>query len=217
MDSAEALEVARCKLKGGALTTYNNFRRAKGKSTTFFSFMIVLRNFLSPFTSEDLLWKRWQTANPYNKGRHMGIKKFFNCLREMQWNLIGKQGKQHISEEVKRRKFLNHLPQYMEATLIPPIKEHRAYEYLVPQAECYEALKHISVPTTITRTPRQTSTKPHNTDRNSFSNRQQQPKTGFHTSNNNSSNRPAKSRPSNNTDWDTIRRNLDKKTKMELI
>ena len=71
----------------------------------------------------------------------MGIKKFSNWLTEMQLKLIGKQGKQSISAEVKRRKFLKHLPQYMEATLISQIKEDWTYEYLVQQAESYEASK----------------------------------------------------------------------------
>ena len=79
--------------------------------------------------------------------------------------LIDKQGKQSISEEVKRRKFLNHLPQYMEATLISQIKVDWTYEYLVQQAESYKASKgHITVSTTTTRTPHQTSSKPPNPD-----------------------------------------------------
>jgi hypothetical protein len=217
LDSAEALEVVGFKLKGSALTTYNHFRREKGKDATFFSFMLVLRDFLIPSTSKDLLWKRWETANPYNEGRHMGIKKFSNWLTEMQLKLIDKQGKQSISEEVKRRKFLNHLPPYMEATLIPQIKEDWTYEYLVQQAESYEASKrHIAVPT-IARTPRQSSTKPQTPDRNRRRDGRQQRKTSFNPSNSNPSNRPAKSNPSNNPDWDTITRNLDQKTKMELI
>ena len=218
LDSAEALEVVGFKLKGSALTTYNHFIRYKGKTATFFSFMLVLRDFLIPFTSKDLLWKRWEMANPYNKERHVGIKTFSNWLTEMQLKLIDKQGKQSISEKVKRRKFLNHLLQYMEATLIPQIKKYRTYEYLVQQAEFYEASKqHIAVPTTTTSTPRQTATKPHNPDHNRLRSRRQQQKTGFNPGNNYPSNRPAKSHPCNNPDWDTITRNLDQKTKMELI
>ena len=41
----------------------------------------------------------------------------------MQLKLIDKQEKQSKSQEVKRREFLNYLPQYMKATLIPQIKE----------------------------------------------------------------------------------------------
>ena len=200
LDSAEALEVVGFKFKGRTLTTYNHFRRDKGKNATFFSFMLVLRDFLISSTSKDLLWKRWETANPYNEGRHMVIKMFSNWLTEIQLKLINKQGKQRISEEVKRSKFLNHLPQYMEATLIPQIKEDWTYMYLVQQVESYEASKpHVAVPTTTTRTLHQTSTKPHNSDCNRLrSGRQQQ--TSFNPRNNKSGNRLAQSHPSNNLD-----------------
>ena len=88
--STEALEDVGCKLKGSALTTYNHFRRDKGKTATFFSLMLVLRDFFIPSTSKDLLWKRWETAKHYNEGRYMGIKKFSNRLTEMQLKLIDK-------------------------------------------------------------------------------------------------------------------------------
>ena len=59
----------------------------------------------------------------------------------------------------------------MEATLIPQIKEDWTYEYLVQQVESYEASqRHIAVPTTTTRTSRQTSTKPHNPHHNRLRN-----------------------------------------------
>ena len=173
---------------------------------------------LIPSTSKDLLWKRWEKANSYNEGRHMGIKKFSNWLTEMQLKLIDKQGKPSISEEVKRRKFLNHPPQYMEGTLIPQIQEDWTYEYLVQQVECYEALKrHNTVPITRMHTIRPTSTETHNPNHNRLRNRRQEQKTGFNPSNNNPSNRPTKSHPSNNPNWNTITRNLNQKTKVELI
>ena len=142
--------------------------------------MLVLCDFLIPSSSKDLLWKRWETANPYNEGRHIWIKKFSNWLAEIQLKLINKQGKQRISDEVKRSKFLNHLPQYMEATWISQIKEDWIYEYLVQQAESYEVSKrHIAVPTTITHTTCQTSTKPHNPDHNRLTDGQKQKKNLF--------------------------------------
>ena len=83
LDSAEALEVVGFKLKESALTSYNHFRRDKGKTATFFSFILVLHDLSIPCSSKDLLWKRWETANPYNEGRHMERKKFFNWLTTM--------------------------------------------------------------------------------------------------------------------------------------
>ena len=148
----------------------------------------------------------------------MGIKNFCNWLPEMQLKLIHKQGKQSISEEVKRRKFLNHLPQYIEDILIPQIKKDWTYEHQVQQAEFYAASKRqIAVPITTTCTHRQSFIKPHNPNRNRLSNRRQQKKTGFNLRNNNPCNQTAKSHTSNNHNWDTITRNLDQKTKLELI
>ena len=68
LDSTEALEVVGFKLKGSTLTTYNHFRREKGKTATFFSCMLVLHDFLIPSSSKDLRWKRWETAYHYNEG-----------------------------------------------------------------------------------------------------------------------------------------------------
>ena len=68
----------------------------------------------------------------------MGIKKSSNWFPEMELKLIEIQGKQSISEEVQRSKFLYHLAQYMKVTLIPQIKEDRTYQYLVKQGESNE-------------------------------------------------------------------------------
>ena len=97
LDSTEALEVVGFKLKGSTLTTYNHFSRDKGKTFIFFGFMLVLHDVLIPSTSQDLLWKIWDTDKPYNEGRHMGINKYSNWLTEIQFKLIDKQGKQSIS------------------------------------------------------------------------------------------------------------------------
>ena len=90
LDSGETLEVVGCKYKGSTLTTYNHFKRDKGKTNTFFSFMLVLRNILIPSTSKDQLWKSWETGNPDSAGRHIGIKKFSNWLIEIKLKLIEK-------------------------------------------------------------------------------------------------------------------------------
>ena len=106
----------------------------------------------------------------------------------------------------------------MKATLIPQIKADWTCEFRVQQAESYEASKpHISPPTRTMHLLRQTSTRPHNPDCNKLRNGRQQQKSSFNPHNNNYVNRLAESHPSNNPDWDTITRNLDQQTKMELI
>ena len=95
----------------------------------------------------------------------MGIKKFYNWLTEIQLNVIDKQRKQSISEQVKIRKLLNHLPQYMEATMIPQINEDWTYQYLVQQAEsCETSKRHDAVPSTTILAPYQTSSKAYHLD-----------------------------------------------------
>jgi len=51
----------------------------------------------------------------------MGIKTFANWVEELQIKLIDKDGNQSILKEVKRRKFLNHLPDNLETTLVAQI------------------------------------------------------------------------------------------------
>ena len=103
LNSAEALEVIGFKLKESALTTYNHCKRDKGKTAILFSIILVQHDFLIPFTRKSLLWKTWETANPYNEGGHVGIQNFFNWLTEMQLKVINKQSKHSILKEVERR------------------------------------------------------------------------------------------------------------------
>ena len=70
----------------------------------------------------------------------MGIKTFANWLQELQIKLIDKDGNQSISEEVKGRKFLNYLPNYVETTLVPEILDSWTFHDLVKKGESYEAV-----------------------------------------------------------------------------
>jgi len=139
LESKEALDFIGFKLQGSTLTTYNHHLIKEKDKESFFSFMLVLREFLIPSTSKDLLWKEWEAASHHKDGRHMGIKTFANWLEELQIKLIDKDGNQCISEEVKRRKFHNHLPDYMETTLVPQILDSWTFNDLVKKAESYEA------------------------------------------------------------------------------
>jgi len=55
-ESKEVWEFSRFKLKGLALTTYSNGLIKEKDKASFFSFMLVLWEFLIPSTSKDLLW-----------------------------------------------------------------------------------------------------------------------------------------------------------------
>ena len=149
LESKEALDFIGFKLQGSALTTYNYHLIKEKDKASFFSFTLLLREFLIPSTSKDVLWKEWEAATPHKDGQHMGIKTFANWLEELQIKLIDKDGNQCISEEVKRRKFLNHLTDYMETTLVPQILDLWTFNDLVKKAESYEsARKHGRITTT---------------------------------------------------------------------
>ena len=96
LDPVEALEDIAFKLIGSPLTTYNQLSRDKGKTSTFFSFMRVMRNFLIAYTTKDLLWNCWKTANPHQEGIHIGIKTFSSWSTEMQLRVINKSVKRSI-------------------------------------------------------------------------------------------------------------------------
>jgi len=90
----------------------------------------------------------------------MGIKTVANWLEELQIKLIDKDGNQCISEEVKRRKFLNHLPDYMETTLVPQILNSWTFNDLVKKAESYEAARKHGRISTTPKPARQPATQP---------------------------------------------------------
>jgi len=141
LESREGLDFIGFKLQGSALTTYNHHLIQEKDKASFFSFMLVLQEFLIPSTSKDLLWKDWEEASPNKDERHMGIKTFANWLEELQIKLIDKNGNQCISEEVEHRKFLNHLPDCMETTVVPQILDSWTFNDLVKKAESYEAVR----------------------------------------------------------------------------
>jgi len=149
LESKEALDFIGFKLQSSALTTYNHHLIEEKDKASFFSFMLVLREFLRRSTSKDLLWKQWEAASPLKDERHMGIKTFANWWEKLQIKLIDKDGNQCISEDVKCRKFLNHLPYYMETTLVTQILDSWTFNHLVKKAESYEAeRKHGHISTT---------------------------------------------------------------------
>ena len=99
------------------------------------------------------------------------IKKYSNWLIERKLKIIDKEGKQSISDKVKSRKFFNHLPQYMEETVIPLNSEQRTHEQQVQQTESHKASKeHIAVLINMRGTAQQTTTKSHNLDHYRLSN-----------------------------------------------
>jgi len=90
----------------------------------------------------------------------MGIKTFANWLEELQIKLIDKDGNQYILEEVKCRKYLNQLPDYMETTLIPQILDSWTCSELVKKAESCEAARKYGRISAAPKPARQPTTTP---------------------------------------------------------
>jgi len=65
----------------------------------------------------------------------MVIKTCANWWEQLHIKLIDWDGNLYISEEVQCWKFLNHLPDYMETTLVPQILDSWTFNDLVQKAE----------------------------------------------------------------------------------
>jgi len=215
LESREALDFIGFKLQCSALNTYNHHLIKEKHKASFFNFMLVLRVFLIPSTSKDLLWKEWEAASPHKDGRHMSIKTFTNWLEELQIKLIDKDRNQSISEEVKCRKFLNHLLDYMETTLVTQIVDSWTFNDLVKKAESYEAArKHGGISTT-PKAAHQPATQPtpipgqnHRKDR----------KTDNKKTSSDPGRTPAmKTRTTKDPYWEVVNKTLTSQDKMKLI
>jgi len=215
LESKEGLDFIGFKLHSSALTTYNHHLIKERDKASFFSFMLVLREFLIPSTSKDLLWKEWEAASPHKDTRHIVIKTFANWLEELQIKLIDKDGNQCILEEVKGRKFLNHLPDYMETTLVPQILDSWTFNDLVKKAESYEvARKHRRISTT-SKPAHQPATQP---AQNPSRNHCRDQKTENKKTSSNPERTPAtKTTTTKDRDWEAVTKTLTSQDKMKLI
>jgi len=197
------------------LTTYNHHLIKEKDKASFFSFMLVLREFLIPSTSKDLLWKDSEATSPHKDGRHMSINTFVNWREELQIKLIIKDGNQCISEEVKGRKFLNHLPDYIETTLVPQILDSWMFNDLVKKAESYEPARthgHISAPP---KPARPSATQPAS-NRGCNHHRDRKPD-NKKTSSNPVGTPATKTTTTKDPDWEVVNKMLTSQHKMRLI
>jgi len=215
LESKEALDFIGFKLQCSALTTYNHHLLKEKDKASFCRFILVLREFLIPSTSKDFLWKEWEAASPQKDGRHMGIKTYANWLEELQIKLVDKDGNQCISEEVKCIKFLNHLPDYMETTLVPQILDSWTFNDLVKKAESYEAVwKHGRISTAPKPARQPTTPSVPNPGRNHHRDRKTENKK---TSSNPERTPATKTTTTKDPDWEVVNKTLTSQDKMKLI
>jgi len=79
----------------------------------------------------------------------MSIKTFANWLEGLQVKRIDNDRNQCILEEVKLRKFLNHLPDYISTTLVLQLLDSWTFNDQVKKEKSYEAVqKHGRIPST---------------------------------------------------------------------
>jgi len=215
LESKEALDFMGFKLQGSALTTDNHHLIKEKDKASFFSFMLVQREFFIPSTSMDLLWKEWEAASPHKDGQNMGIKTFANWLEELQIKLIDKDGNQCISEKVKRRKFLNHLPDYMETTRVPQILDSWTFNDLAKKAESYDAVRKHGRISTTPKPARQPAPQP---APNPSRNHRRDWKTENKKTSSNPGRTPATKRTTTkDPDWEVVNKTLTSQDKMKLI
>jgi len=145
----------------------------------------------------------------------MGFKTFANWLEELQIKVIDKDGNQCISEEVKRRKFLNYLPDYMETTLVPQILDSWTFNDLLKKAESHKAARTHGRISTTPKLARQPSTQPApNPSQNDHRDR----KTDNRKTSSNPERTPAtKTTTTKDPDWEVVNKTLTSQDKMKLI
>jgi len=145
----------------------------------------------------------------------MGIKTLANWLEELQIKLIDKDGNQCILEEVKGRKFLNYLPDYIETTRVPQILDSWTCNNLVKKAESYEAArKHGRISTTPKPAPQPTSPPVLNPGQN----HRRDWKTDNKKISSNLGRTPAmKTTATKDPDWGMVTKTLTSQDKMQLI
>jgi len=145
----------------------------------------------------------------------MGIKTFANWLEELQIKLIDKNGNQCISEEVKHRKFLNHLPDYMETNLVPQILDSWSFNDLVKKAESYEPARKHGLISNSHKPARQPATQP---APNPSRNHRRDQKTDNKKTSSNPGRTPAtKTTTIKDPDWEVVNKTLTSQDKMKLI
>jgi len=129
--------------------------------------------------------------------------------------LIDKDGNQCISEEVKHRKFLNHLPDYMETTLVPQILDSWTFNDLVKKAESYEAARKYGRISTTPKTSRQRINQPvPNPSRNHHRDRKPGNKK---TTSNPGRTSATKTTRTKDPDWEVVNKTLTSQDKIKLI
>ena len=141
LNTEKALTIVGFRLEEQALLVFNQFKR-EAPVKDFYTFMVHLRKYTIPSTSIDLLWKKWDEANLINsEGNSIGVYVFARILNDLQTRLRNKKGEMTISDEVKLRKFINTIPDYMQRVVKTKMTEKEyIYDEVIKIVESEEAV-----------------------------------------------------------------------------
>ena len=209
-------------MTNSALVLYNQFQREEQeKDQTFCKFVLALRKFLIPSISKDLLWKKWGTITANKDGKNMAVHRFASALDDMQSELIDKQGRKSITEEVKIRKFLNNISDVIKKTFTPHLTDDITFNQIVTKSEQFEAVNRVATaeytkPGYPSKTPRYTNA---TSTRSSYTTQQPRPDKGQPQQNRQASQRSRSTARAGtkNSDWDKIKKTLSEQERMKRI
>ena len=141
LNTKKALIVVEFRLEEQILVVFNQLKR-EALVKDFYIFMVYLRKHTIPSTSTDSLQKKWDKASlTNNKGNSIGVYAFARVLDDLQIRLRNKQGEITIFDEVKIRKFINTILDYMQREIKPRLAERKyTYEEIIRLVESEEAV-----------------------------------------------------------------------------
>ena len=141
LNTEKALTVVEFRLKEQALVVFNQFKR-EAPVKDFYTFMVHLRKHTIPSTSIDSLWKKWDKANLVNsEGNSIGVYAFARILDDLQTSLRNKKAEMPMSDEVKLRKFINTISDYIQRVVkTKMIEKEYTYDEVIKIVESEEAV-----------------------------------------------------------------------------
>jgi len=148
LESKKSLDFIVFKLQGTVFTTYNQHFIKEKEKTSFFTYMLMLWEFLNPSTSKDLLWTKWNAASPNKDRCHIGIRLSPTGLKSFRLNL---------SPTIETNLIRSQRQKILERSTGLHGNHHGCLKYLIlgcendlgTMAESYEAvLKHRRISTT---------------------------------------------------------------------
>lgn len=91
-----------------------------------------------PFVTTDALGQSWYDSTVYKDGRNIGVYRYASLFNKLHGKLIDKDGISTIGNEVKKRKFINHIPQAIHNYMPSYLHDEMRFPDIIKMAEEYE-------------------------------------------------------------------------------